>query len=70
MNILITAYKQIINTELRKANGKTAMDDEKLLNRPDWDEYFMEIAEVIKKRSTCLRHQDYEIGRASCRERV
>ena len=33
------------------------MDDEKLLNRPDWDEYFMEIAEVIKKRSTCLRRQ-------------
>lgn len=28
-----------------------------LLNRPDWDEYFMEIAEVIKKRSTCLRRQ-------------
>lgn len=42
---------------MRKANGKTAMDDEMLLNRPDWDEYFMEIAEVIKKRSTCLRRQ-------------
>lgn len=25
------------------------------LDRPDWDEYFMEIAEVTKKRSTCLR---------------
>ena len=23
--------------------------------RPDWDEYFMEIAEVVRKRSTCLR---------------
>ena len=33
------------------------MDDEKCLDRPDWDEYFMEIAEVIKKRSTCLRRQ-------------
>ncbi|MDO8585484.1 MAG: cytidine/deoxycytidylate deaminase family protein [Armatimonadota bacterium] len=25
--------------------------------RPDWDEYFMEIAEVVAKRSTCLRRQ-------------
>ncbi|KRQ87745.1 tRNA-specific adenosine deaminase [Caloramator mitchellensis] len=25
--------------------------------RPKWDEYFMEIAEVVKKRSTCLRRQ-------------
>ncbi|CCC58012.1 MULTISPECIES: deoxycytidylate deaminase [Caloramator] len=25
--------------------------------RPSWDEYFMEIAETIKKRSTCLRRQ-------------
>jgi len=24
-------------------------------NRPSWDEYFMEIAEVVAKRSTCLR---------------
>lgn len=24
-------------------------------NRPDWDEYFMEIALVVAKRSTCLR---------------
>lgn len=26
-------------------------------NRPSWDEYFMEIAEVVKKRSTCLRRE-------------
>jgi dCMP deaminase len=26
-------------------------------SRPDWDEYFMEIAEVVAKRSTCLRRQ-------------
>ena len=25
--------------------------------RPDWDEYFMEIAEVVRKRSTCLRRK-------------
>ena len=23
--------------------------------RPSWDEYFMELAEVVAKRSTCLR---------------
>lgn len=25
--------------------------------RPDWDEYFMEIARVVSKRSTCLRRK-------------
>ncbi|MBQ0067668.1 MAG: cytidine/deoxycytidylate deaminase family protein [Phascolarctobacterium sp.] len=25
------------------------------MNRPNWDEYFMEIAQVVAKRSTCLR---------------
>lgn len=24
-------------------------------NRPEWDNYFMEIAQVVSKRSTCLR---------------
>jgi len=24
-------------------------------NRPGWDEYFMEVAQVVAKRSTCLR---------------
>ncbi len=24
-------------------------------NRPNWDEYFLEIAEVVSKRSTCIR---------------
>ena len=28
---------------------------ERIIERPDWDEYFMEIADVVKKRSTCLR---------------
>ncbi len=27
------------------------------MNRPDWDQYFMEIAELISKRSTCLRRK-------------
>lgn len=25
--------------------------------RPSWDEYFMEMAEIVKARSTCLRRQ-------------
>ena len=25
--------------------------------RPSWDEYFMEIAHLVAKRSTCLRRQ-------------
>lgn len=27
------------------------------MERPSWDEYFMEMAEVAQKRSTCLRRQ-------------
>ncbi len=26
-----------------------------VLNRPSWDEYFMEVAHVVQKRSTCMR---------------
>ncbi len=25
--------------------------------RPSWDEYFMEMVDIVKKRSTCLRRQ-------------
>ncbi|MBR5731664.1 MAG: cytidine deaminase, partial [Firmicutes bacterium] len=25
------------------------------LNRPSWDEYFMEMAELARKRTTCIR---------------
>ena len=47
-------------------------------SRPSWDEYFMEMAELARKRSTCIRRgvgavivkDNREIGRASCRERV
>ena len=27
----------------------------KRINRPSWDEYFLELAELVSKRSTCLR---------------
>ena len=36
------------------------------MDRPDWDSYFMEIAEVVSKRSTCLRRkvgQNHELCR-------
>jgi dCMP deaminase len=28
-----------------------------VMTRPSWDEYFMEIAHLVKKRATCLRRQ-------------
>ncbi len=28
----------------------------KLLNRPEWDEYFLKLAYLVAERSTCLRH--------------
>jgi dCMP deaminase len=31
------------------------MDGEKGRQRPDWDTYFMQIAELVASRSTCLR---------------
>ena len=31
--------------------------NEKLKNRPDWDQYFMNIAEVVATRSNCARRQ-------------
>jgi dCMP deaminase len=29
----------------------------KKLNRPSWDEYFIQIAEIVKTRATCFRRQ-------------
>ena len=33
------------------------MESDKLMNRPDWNEYFMEMAELASNRATCLRRQ-------------
>lgn len=38
----------------------------KSLNRPKWDEYFMQIANVVKTRSNCL---DIQIGSVIVREK-
>ncbi|MDP2913414.1 MAG: cytidine/deoxycytidylate deaminase family protein [Candidatus Omnitrophota bacterium] len=39
---------------MRKA-GRTTDDGRRTTKRPSWDEYFMGIAELVSKRSTCLR---------------
>ena len=31
--------------------------EERMITRPNWDEYFMEMAALTAKRSTCLRRQ-------------
>lgn len=36
------------------------------LERPSWDEYFMEIAAIVAKRSTCLRRK---VGALAVKER-
>ncbi|MDX2496074.1 MAG: cytidine deaminase, partial [Desulfuromusa sp.] len=28
-----------------------------MIERPDWDEYFMQITQLVATRSTCLRRQ-------------
>ena len=49
------------NENSRNSKNNNDNDKEKKENggrekrRPDWDEYFMEMAEVARKRSTCLR---------------
>jgi len=30
------------------------------MERPSWDEYFMEMAALISKRSTCMRRHGFE----------
>ena len=27
------------------------------MSRPSWDEYFLEVVDIVAKRSTCLRRQ-------------
>ncbi|MCR4424721.1 MAG: dCMP deaminase family protein [Firmicutes bacterium] len=42
------------------------VDEPSGLFRPAWDDYFMEIARVVAKRSTCLRRQ---VGAVAVRDR-
>lgn len=41
----------------REGRGVSKSADEAAPKRPGWDEYFLEIARVVAKRSTCLRRQ-------------
>lgn len=41
--------------EISHLSGKA--ESLQLNKRPDWDAYFMEIASLVSKRSTCLRRQ-------------
>lgn len=36
-------------------NRKVKNEKPKAAKRPDWDEYFLSIADLVSKRSTCLR---------------
>ena len=38
-----------------RSESPRAKNVEQSTDRPDWDEYFMSIAELVAKRSTCLR---------------
>ena len=42
------------------------MNVDRKIDRPNWDEYFMDIAELVSKRSTCLRRS---VGAVLVRDR-
>jgi len=42
------------------------MRNKKVIERPGWDEYFMQLAHLVKRRSTCLRRQ---VGAVLVRDR-
>lgn len=47
----------MVEAEIARKDNKTdkKVEKEKLKERPDIDSYFMDIAKVVAKRSTCLR---------------
>lgn len=49
-----------------KSSGVFVNETQKMKSRPDWDEYFLDIAELVAKRSTCLRR---EVGAVLVKER-
>lgn len=46
--------KDLMGKYLNSSDEKNKQVEE---NRPNWTEYYMEIASVVKKRSTCIRRQ-------------
>jgi dCMP deaminase len=53
-----------MKTEMTEEKGRTG--DEAGSERPSWDEYFMNIAGLVAKRSTCIRRQ---VGAVLVRDR-
>ncbi len=45
------------DAEMEKSESVTAKKEAGKVKRPGWNEYYMEIAETVKKRSTCMRRQ-------------
>jgi len=33
------------------------LEENNNISRPTWDDYFIQIAEIVKTRSTCIRRQ-------------
>jgi dCMP deaminase len=50
-----------MSIELETRNGSTELTEgsklETQFERPSWDQYFMDIVELVSKRSTCLRRK-------------
>lgn len=45
---------------------KISGEENRTHHRPDWDEYFLEVAQLVAKRSTCLRRR---VGAVAVRDR-
>lgn len=50
-----SARQPSLNKALKTAGSKPL--PEHIINRPDWDSYFLKIAQLVASRSTCLRRQ-------------
>jgi dCMP deaminase len=47
--------KRLFFKEITEMTDDQIQDTDRKNNRPNWDDYFMDIAELVSKRSTCLR---------------
>ncbi|MBC7189998.1 threonylcarbamoyl-AMP synthase [Candidatus Aerophobetes bacterium] len=55
-----------LEEEIRKILKKMGENESSIKERPSWDNYFMQIAELVSKRSTCLRRK---VGAVLVREK-
>jgi len=47
----------MLKTSIKKEPTKKRNNKKQKAKRPGWDNYFIELAELVSKRSTCLRRQ-------------